>query len=104
MRLCADKVLERAESAKTRADNVCHTCRFSVLAPMRIRGITPAYLQATLDGLSRNALYTKKLQLERFHLKRVSLQHQILSMLQEEPPNLQKKVTPSRRLWDTQSM
>ena len=42
---------------------------FSESAPMRIRGITPAYLQATLDSLGRNALYTKKLQLERVQPK-----------------------------------
>ena len=28
VRLCADRVLERAESAITRADNVCRTCHF----------------------------------------------------------------------------
>ena len=35
-------------------------------APLEIRGLTPGFVQAALDHLLLNALYTKKLELERW--------------------------------------
>ena len=63
---CADSAFNHVVNEKSCMDKDFSFFCIIESAPLKITGLTPAYVEASLDALSRNALYTKKLQLEKY--------------------------------------